>query len=95
MDKIFLIGKPTRKWPVFIYGTNEKHTDPVLLPKLKMDVKKITPILNDWFLVHAKELGLRKYGRWGVGVKQLENCPIDDELMSQLQSCVISVSCFY
>jgi hypothetical protein len=46
-------------------------------------------ILNDWFVEHGEELGLRKYGRWHVGTKQLESCLIDDVLFDALKWCVM------
>jgi len=83
--KIFFISGPIRRWPVFSYGTTSKHLDHALLPKKSFDAKSVVPVLNEWFQANGEELGLIKGGRWGCGVKQIENCPIDAKLLAALE----------
>lgn len=87
--KIFFGGGPTRRWPVFFKGTSRTHLDHALLPKKEIDVVKCAEILNMWFKTNGEKLGLIKGGRWGCGVKQFENCPIDEQLFNQLTKCII------
>ena len=88
MNKIFYVGGPIRRWPVFFSGTSDKHLDHALLPKKTLNVEKAAKLLNDWFSSNGNALGLIKGGRWGCGVKQFENCPVDSELFYCLSGLI-------
>lgn len=83
--KIFVNVGPTRDTSVFVGGNCPKHTDAVMFPHESMNVYDTAQLLDAWFTKHGADLGLRKYGRWGtVGVRQLENVPIDEHLSKAL-----------
>lgn len=88
IDKIFFLGGPTRKKNIFFYGTSERHLDNVLIPKIKIDCEKAALILNDWFLKNGEKLKIIIGGRWSIGIKQFEHCPIDNELYSKLLTII-------
>jgi adenine-specific DNA-methyltransferase len=85
-DKIFFVGRQIRRWPIFSAGDNPKHIDWALMPKLKIDTKKSADALNIWFKKNGVMLGVIRNGRWKMGVKQIESCPMDKELFDLLES---------
>lgn len=85
-DKIFFIGGPTRKATKFFFGTSERHMDHALIPKKPINCRKAAGILNEWFNRRGHDLGLIIGGRWNVGVKQFEHCPIDVDLVAKLNA---------
>ncbi len=82
--KVFYVGGPIRRWPVFFHGTISRHLDNALLPKHRIDTEAAAKLLNEWFKQHGESLGLIKGGRWTCGVKQFENCPMTRELQNKL-----------
>lgn len=86
IDKIFFVGRPIRRWPIFFEGNSEKHIDWVLIPKENIDVKKVSSFMNDWFFKNGESLGLIKNGRWKVGIKQIESCPINLEFYNFIKT---------
>jgi hypothetical protein len=85
-DKLFYVGGPIRRWPVFFSGTSGKHLDNALLPKHKIDIVMGAALLNEWFKANGEALSLIKGGRWICGVKQFENCPITEEMKEALSA---------
>jgi hypothetical protein len=83
--KIFYVGGPIRRWPVFFEGTSSRHLDNALLPKSPINTENGAKVLNDWFKANGDALGLIKGGRWSCGVKQFENCPIPKEVFNNLK----------
>lgn len=88
--KLFFVGGPIRRWPVFFNGTTGKHLDNALLPKKKLNTASAAIVLNEWFKANGEMLGLIKGGRWTCGVKQIENCPIDTTLLRDLTEILVT-----
>lgn len=86
--KLLIKPGPTRSKNV-IYSTTKwelqqssRHLDIFAIPKFNIkdeDLEILAQSLNDWFLNNDEELGLRKKGRWIIGVKQISEFPIDLE----------------
>ncbi len=87
--KIFFLGGPTRRTSRFTAGTSKRHIDHALLPKKPMDCEAAAALIDAWFQKHAVGLDLIDDGRWSIGVKQFENCPLDLDLKASLQRLVL------
>lgn len=80
--KIFFTGGPTRKTELFWSGTEMRHISFVMIPvDRKMDTVDMAKKLNAWFNENAERVGLKKDGRFSVGVNQLKSMPFPKELL--------------
>lgn len=76
--KIFWQPGPTRKETLFWVGTTDKHLNPIMVPKKAMTIEELDKLaseLNEWFAENDEAVGLKRQGRFTVGVNQLKSMP--------------------
>lgn len=83
--KILFLGGPTRKTARFFPSSTDRHIDHALLPRKAMNVEVVAKLIDSWFHKNAEGLDLMDDGRWAIGVKQFEKCPIDRTLKLALK----------
>ncbi len=86
VPKIFYNAGPTRKTKLFWSGNTKRHISYVMIPKCSVNVDNMSNHLNEWFNKNAESIGLKKEGRFSVGINQLKSLPFPLELYSILDS---------
>lgn len=83
-EKILAHGGPTRKTHVFRPSNLTVTSAHALIPLRAIDCFAAAQALDDW--PYWEEMCIRLNGRWSVGPKQLENMPVNAELVSACTS---------
>lgn len=94
--KLLVLQGPTRKLSV-CYATTDwdadqasRHLDLFMLPRFSVQPEKLAHIANffdKWFLEVGEDLGLRKGGRWNVGIRELRALPLDPRAHNFFLKC--------
>lgn len=85
LPKIFFTSGPTRKTQLFWHGTTSRHISFTMIPKCAMNTVHMSEQLNEWFNRNAEVIGLKKDGRFSVGISQLKSLPFPIELYQSLK----------